>query len=246
MDQNSSNASKDKPYSISAERKKSLKTERTKVKASKDKSETSLKTYIAESKISHIKSSEFLSKPHERASKNYTTYLSKGLKGSTYGLSSGGITYTNPNSVIENSRNKRSVSKKNSFIKSNKVVTKKHSPHGRGSNSKISLDNQSPRDSLLYSSLMNGMRNMSPVIDRKLLLDLRAHNVAKTNNSTKKNNSKSKRKTVKKDNGLNAYDSKLKLRKDQRNSKPNNYKSFAPFMNKSSFNKSRKLNDKSE
>jgi hypothetical protein len=208
FDKNSSIVSKDKPYSISSERKKSVKTERVRTKASKDKSETSLKTYIIQSKISHIKSSKFLSKPHERASKNYTTYLSKGLKGSTYGLTSRGINYTKPNSVIENSRNKKSVSKKNSFIKGKNLASKKHSPYDRSSNSKVSLDNQSPRDNLLYNSLMSGMRNMSPVIDRKILIDLRSHNVAKTNNSTKKNNSKSKRKIQKKDTGLNAYDSK--------------------------------------
>jgi hypothetical protein len=152
LDTNNTNALKNKPSSISAERITSLKTKNIKPK---EKSETYLKIYIGESKGSRIKSSKFLNKPHDLSGKNYTTYLSKGAKGSGLGLSTKSSSHDNTNSTVKTTKSSKFISKKNSNYKPIKKAADGKSPfHTRSINSKLSFG-ESPKDSLIYISKMN-------------------------------------------------------------------------------------------
>jgi hypothetical protein len=81
------------------------------------------------------------------------------------------------------------------------------------------------------------MRNLSPVINIKLLNDLSSPCAARSSPTLKK-----KLKNMpKKESGLNAYESKNKLMNNRR-SKLKDYNSFASVMHKSSCDRSAKLN----
>ena len=124
----------------------------------------------------HLKSSKVLKKPYDRlGARDYANYLSTSKRNSKIPHSQIDV-YQPEYSTVGPSRNNLEVKQKPNNSAGRKRAIKP-STNFRYKNEKTSLfgNTKASKDALMQASQINMMRNFSPVIDRKLLVDLKAN-----------------------------------------------------------------------
>ena len=173
---NSKLSSAHKPASYSAKRKKGTKT------YSLNKIEPGLKHSVIAKECpksqramnTHLKSSKVLKKPYDRLGKDYANYLTNSARYSNIPVKKADL--NQPLSRNEDGHREKQVSCNSSLKSNEKMGNTKQPPHTRNKKSKKSLMgcSQNSKEMLLQASHLQMLRNLSPVVDRKVMVDLRS------------------------------------------------------------------------